>query len=674
MTQGLSHQVEQSQSSEPIKNKTPQLLEDTAKLCEKVGDKEKADQIRKECEDIRIATKNDLRWVYNETYGKLAEIKQELLMWTNNNTIDEQELVEIEREYSELVKVAWWENEKNIKATEITSDSMQDKLSQENIKFNDLSEWEKTFIENDNKLISTMRLPIVSEYFSYLEQKWNQAGEDMDTKIIEDYRIIDKYAKTDTNILRISVKSALETGESLVKILPLTFLKSAAKKEVILTALSTIKKVSSIEEEKEQIIQLFSKTWKLTHVFQDIIDNKIIDSKTLVDFLPIKTLRDKTFMDRNYPWKTQEILTKKLQQSKKLLESIVTSKDTELINTYILLNGTDEEITPIVKNIIDNSWFVDLESLHGNYKFASYAVQKNWRMYNYLHDDLKTDTRIIDIIANKWKDTFKEFIESDEVNITDTVTLEHIEKARKEYWIKASDLDSESIFADQSYIERVKKSSDSIKLYREQEQLSESSESDEGITETTDISSIRSDEPTQEYSWREGENTLTSENGEEIPLSPEDISALRNNPENLESIVELFREFQDTKCEALWPYKEDMFTWLSNQWGMRFSAYDGEYIDKREANVLFSSILYVTTEKPEYKNTWINLETTKSHIKREVEWFAGEENVRRVGNAQNPIECNFIDKFTMRSTGDSWKFHHVAFAQALKWNFEYKTT
>jgi len=663
MSQDLSHQVEQSQTNEPIKNKTPQILEETAKLCEKVGDPEKAAQIRKECEDVRIATKNALRWVYNDTHGKLSEIKQELSTSAADNIIDEQEFAEIQREYEELKSVATNGNlATNTEVVKITSEDIQDKLSQDNIKFSDLSEWEKIFIENNNKL------PLISEYFSYLEQKWNKGGEDMDTKIVEDYRIINKYAKTDTNILGISVESALETGESLVKILPLTFLNGAVKKQVILTTLSTIKKVSSIQGEKEQIIALLSKKWKLTHVFQDVINNNIIDSETLIDFLPVETLRDTTFMNKNYPWKAQEILARKLQKSKELLESIHRNKDTELINTYIFLNGTDEKITPIAKEIIDNDWFIDLESLHGNYEFASYAVQKNWRMYNYLHDDLKTDTRIVDTIANKGKEVFKEFIESEQLNITDIVTLNHIEEIRETYGIKASDLDSESVFADQNYIQRVKKSSRSTKLYSEQQQPSQSSET-ENQDSTENISSVTSNETSEKYSWKEGSNTLQSPSWKTIPLSPEDITALKSNPENLSSIVALYEEFQETHLEALYPYKEDVFTGLWNRSWLQFNAHDGEYVDEREANVLLSTILYVSTQNEKYKNIGTNLETTKAHIKREVEWVAGEENVKAAGNAENQIENSFINNFTMRNEGDAWRFNFEAFKKALKWNF-----
>ncbi len=106
MSQNLSHHVEQSETSGPIKNETLKILEDTAKLCEKVWDPEKAAQIRKECEDVRMATKNALKGVYNQTHWKLAEIKQELLTGPQNK-IDQNEIIEIRREHEELQDIAW---------------------------------------------------------------------------------------------------------------------------------------------------------------------------------------------------------------------------------------------------------------------------------------------------------------------------------------------------------------------------------------------------------------------------------------------------------------------------------------------------------------------------------------------------------------------------------------
>jgi hypothetical protein len=170
-------------------------------------------------------------------------------------------------------------------------------------------------------------------------------------------------------------------------------------------------------------------------------------------------------------------------------------------------------------------------------------------------------------------------------------------------------------------------------------------------------------------SWTQWETEITVSNWAPIPLSAEDISMLKNDPEKREDIVKLHSEFKDTKLEALYPYKDDIFKALWNQSSIRFNAYDGWYIDQREANVLFSAILFTATEDLKYKAVGTNLEVTKAHIKREVEWIAGEENVRTEWWAENHIEESFINKYTKRKTWDKWKFKPDIFAKALKWNF-----
>jgi hypothetical protein len=154
-----------------------------------------------------------------------------------------------------------------------------------------------------------------------------------------------------------------------------------------------------------------------------------------------------------------------------------------------------------------------------------------------------------------------------------------------------------------------------------------------------------------------------------IPITMEDLNALNNNPEAEVNLTNLYTNFLDTWLERLWSHKDAIFKSLWNNWGFKFNSQDGQYVDTREANELFSTILYITTENPSYKETGLSLEETKSAIIRETHWAAGETNVEKIWEQWNKLEKSFIDKFTMRDQGDEWRFNYTAFDKALRWDF-----
>jgi len=154
-----------------------------------------------------------------------------------------------------------------------------------------------------------------------------------------------------------------------------------------------------------------------------------------------------------------------------------------------------------------------------------------------------------------------------------------------------------------------------------------------------------------------------------IPITMDDLNALDNNPEAEANLINLYTNFLDTWLERLWPHKDAIFKSLWNNWGFKFNSQDWWYVDKTEANVLFSTILYVTTENINYKETGLSLEETKADIIRETHWITGETNIEVTWKQGNKIEKSFIDKFTMRKYGDEWRFNYTAFHKALKWDF-----
>lgn len=172
-----------------------------------------------------------------------------------------------------------------------------------------------------------------------------------------------------------------------------------------------------------------------------------------------------------------------------------------------------------------------------------------------------------------------------------------------------------------------------------------------------------------DYIWVEWEDRLTSKSWKTIPLSPEDIIMLKKNPEIKDDIVWLHAEFMNTWLERMYPHKDAIFKSMWNQSWLKFNSKGWWYVDSREANELFSTILYITTENPKYKETGLSLVETKASIVRETHWVAGENNVEVTWKQGNKLEKSFIDKFTMRNRWDVWKFNYTAFSKALKWDF-----
>jgi len=102
----LTREVQESNTSEQNKSETLELLEQAAQICDRFWDSERAAEIRKDCEDVRIATISALKWVYNETHGRLAEIRHELTENDkenlSNGEIDDNELNQIREEVADL--------------------------------------------------------------------------------------------------------------------------------------------------------------------------------------------------------------------------------------------------------------------------------------------------------------------------------------------------------------------------------------------------------------------------------------------------------------------------------------------------------------------------------------------------------------------------------------------
>lgn len=102
----LQREVQESQSSEESKSETLELLEQAAQICDKFGNSEKAAEIRKDCEDVRITTIAALKGVLWETSWRLADMRYELdgpwIETLSDGQIDKNELVQIREEFDEV--------------------------------------------------------------------------------------------------------------------------------------------------------------------------------------------------------------------------------------------------------------------------------------------------------------------------------------------------------------------------------------------------------------------------------------------------------------------------------------------------------------------------------------------------------------------------------------------
>jgi len=105
----LAREVQESQTSPENKNKTLSLLEEAAKICDRFGNSERADEIRKDCEDVRLATVWALLKERELTRNTLADFREELWNYNKDNsenlsdgTISDSEVAVIENEVQDL--------------------------------------------------------------------------------------------------------------------------------------------------------------------------------------------------------------------------------------------------------------------------------------------------------------------------------------------------------------------------------------------------------------------------------------------------------------------------------------------------------------------------------------------------------------------------------------------
>ncbi len=78
----IQREVKESAStSEENRNKTQKILQETEKICsmmEQKGYKDKANTIRKECEDVRLATFGSLKEERFSTSSLLGDLRKDL--------------------------------------------------------------------------------------------------------------------------------------------------------------------------------------------------------------------------------------------------------------------------------------------------------------------------------------------------------------------------------------------------------------------------------------------------------------------------------------------------------------------------------------------------------------------------------------------------------------------
>ena len=172
--------------------------------------------------------------------------------------------------------------------------------------------------------------------------------------------------------------------------------------------------------------------------------------------------------------------------------------------------------------------------------------------------------------------------------------------------------------------------------------------------------------------WNNGRYILSTSDWTAIPITRQDVGLIANNERAEENLISAFLTFEKLWLWPIWEYKDPLITVLSesDMSGQKFNIRDGEYIDRRELNILLSKILYITTQNEKYKNIWLSLEDTKWNIRSEINGVFWEENARNVWDAENRIVESYMDNFTERDRWDAWRPKFEALKQALRWEME----
>lgn len=154
----------------------------------------------------------------------------------------------------------------------------------------------------------------------------------------------------------------------------------------------------------------------------------------------------------------------------------------------------------------------------------------------------------------------------------------------------------------------------------------------------------------------------------EIPINDEEKTMIEANEKAKENFISFYLCFQQAGLEKIWIFRENILTSLGNIDGFAVSK-DEDYINSREANIVLSSILYTSTQNPQYQAPGDSLQITLNRLHQETHGAFGENQSPWFHSPWNKIELSFLDTFTFRESWDMYRFNQPAFEKALKWVF-----
>lgn len=168
----------------------------------------------------------------------------------------------------------------------------------------------------------------------------------------------------------------------------------------------------------------------------------------------------------------------------------------------------------------------------------------------------------------------------------------------------------------------------------------------------------------KDYSFNKENGTLKTPNWENLKLSPDEQKLIKEHPEKIQDIVNLYETLERTWLKKLWDYKDDIFKSISNAFTwVQFNKNDWDYVSSRETKVLLNAILVSVWEKTidmnlPLENFIVNIE----NINGKQLWWV-EKSVNNLWDTY--LEAKFIEKFVPRN--DSMWFKQFDFESALKW-------
>ena len=384
-------------------------------------------------------------------------------------------------------------------------------------------------------------------------------------------------------------------------------------------------------------------------------------------------------------------------QSLELMNILESSTNQQKLITeftkFLILNGIwENDIQPILEWLLENLLEDNRALQNGRIFIPEWSWSRAWHL-----EEINWDIRPSENLRNSWE----EFLTEQEDEIGQLSSAEIIMLFLRENNITEEDPNFEAFqgfFQDEYNIVMALYTRDNISAFREavsswntedfwnqarqayfsweisSQRISSQwkdnwENTDTVLPENWEISNLPPSFRERISSWNNGRFILKTVDWDRIPVTREDIGIIYNNERAEDNLVFAYQTFKEIWFERIWEHKDPLITVLSesDMSGQKFNIRDGEYIDRRELNILLSKILYITTQDERYKSIWLSLEDTQWNIRSEINGVFWEENTRNVWEAENRIVESYMNNFTERNRWDAWRPRFEALKQALRW-------